>query len=224
MVGLAVPKIDVRPEWWDNIFAPSSCLVLITTVDASGRINAASFGTCVRVCHDPVCIAFTAGASKDTAANVLETGQFVVNIVPFERDILDKVLVCGLPFKAGIDELQEAGLTALPSRVVKAPRIAECRSHFECSVAWTHQWLHRLMICGTVEAVSIDEDCVTPHGSIVWDRLKPAHYCGSRYRDRFVPVFDRPTRAEWHYDGTDDQFRSDENWRAAYQSTDGPTG
>jgi hypothetical protein len=26
-----VTKIDVKPEWWDNIFAPSSCLVLITT-------------------------------------------------------------------------------------------------------------------------------------------------------------------------------------------------
>ena len=30
-------KIDVKPEWWDNIFAPSSCLTLITTVDQAGR-------------------------------------------------------------------------------------------------------------------------------------------------------------------------------------------
>ena len=59
-----VAKVDVRPEWWDNIFAPSSCLVVITTVDEHGAVNAASFGTCTRVCHDPVYISFTAGQSE----------------------------------------------------------------------------------------------------------------------------------------------------------------
>jgi len=29
MTTASSPKIDVEPEWWDNIFAPSSCLVLI---------------------------------------------------------------------------------------------------------------------------------------------------------------------------------------------------
>jgi hypothetical protein len=92
-------KIDVSPEFWDNIFAPSSCLVLITTVDREGRVNAAAFGTCTRVCHDPVYIAFTCGTSKDTYDNVLATGEFVVNVVPFEQAMLDKTLVCGLPFR-----------------------------------------------------------------------------------------------------------------------------
>ena len=46
-------KIDVLAEHWGRLFAPSACLVMITTLDGEGRINAASFGTCVRVCHDP---------------------------------------------------------------------------------------------------------------------------------------------------------------------------
>jgi flavin reductase (DIM6/NTAB) family NADH-FMN oxidoreductase RutF len=215
-----VTKIDVKPEWWDNIFAPSSCLVLITTVDRDAHVNAAAFGTCVRVCHDPVYIAFTCGIGKDTSDNVLATGQFVVNIVPFEIEVLDKALVCGLPFKAGIDELAKAGLTALPAKSVAPPRIAECHSHFECSVAWTRPWENRLMICGKVEAVSIDEGCMDDRGFIVWDRVKPAHYCGYRYRDRFVPAYDKPTRAKWHYEGTDEEFRPGENWREAHISTD----
>jgi len=41
-------KIDVPTEHWDRLFAPSACLVMITTVDDAGRVNAASFGTCVR--------------------------------------------------------------------------------------------------------------------------------------------------------------------------------
>jgi flavin reductase (DIM6/NTAB) family NADH-FMN oxidoreductase RutF len=213
-------KTDVPPPWWDNIFAPSSCLVLITTLDAQGRVNAAAFGTCTRVCHEPMYIAFTCGAGKDTFHNVNATSEFVVNVVPFEQAMLDKVLVCGLPFRGGENELEKAGLTAMPARKLRPPRIAECRSHFECAVEWTRQWGHRLMVCGRVEAVSIDADCLTAQGHIVWDKVKPAHYCGMRYRDRFVPAFDRPTRGVWHYDGSDDEFLPNEDWRGAYKSTD----
>ncbi len=46
-------KIDDPAEQWHRLFAPSACLVMITTVDGEGRITAASFGTCVRVCHNP---------------------------------------------------------------------------------------------------------------------------------------------------------------------------
>jgi len=128
-------KIDLPPEHWDRLFAPSACLVSITTVDIQGRINAASFGTCVRVCHDPVFIAFTVGAPKDTCNNVLATGEFVVNVPPFEREILEKVRVCGLEFPTGVNELEKAGLTAIASKVVKPSRIAE----------------YRLMYCACVE-------------------------------------------------------------------------
>jgi flavin reductase (DIM6/NTAB) family NADH-FMN oxidoreductase RutF len=123
-------KIDVPSEHWDRLFAPSACLVMITTADREGRINAASFGTCVRVCHDPVFIAFTVGATKDTCNNVLATGEFVVNVPPFEREILEKVRVVGLEFPPRVNELEKAGLTGIASKVVKPPVIAECRSHF----------------------------------------------------------------------------------------------
>ena len=34
-------KIDVPSAHWDRLFAPSACLVMITTVDEDGRVNAA---------------------------------------------------------------------------------------------------------------------------------------------------------------------------------------
>ena len=183
-------KIDVPPEHWDRLFAPSSCLVMVTTADNEGRINAASFGTCVRVCHDPVYIAFTVGATKDTYRNVLETNEFVVNVPSFDRPILEKVRVVGLEFPAGVNELEKAGLTAIPSKRVKPPRIAECKSHFECNVEWTKQWLHRLMVVGKVVAASVDEGCVDENGYLIWDKLKPAHYCGHEYKSKFVAAYE----------------------------------
>ena len=185
----SVRKIDVPAEHWDRLFAPSSCLVMITTVDKEGRINAASFGTCVRVCHDPVYIAFTVGATKDTYHNVLATEEFVVNVPSFEREILEKVRVVGLEFPPRVNELEKAGLKPISSKVVKPPRIAECRSHFECKVEWTKQWLHRLMVVGKVVAASVDEGYVDENGYIVWDKLKPTHYCGHEYKTKFVAAY-----------------------------------
>ena len=184
-------KIDVPSEHWDRLFAPSACLVMITTVDGEGRINAASFGTCVRVCHDPVFIAFTVGATKDTCNNISATGEFVVNVPPFEREILEKVRVVGLEFPPRVNELEKAGLTALAAKSVKPPRIAECRSHFECKVEWTKQWLHRVMIVGRVVAASVDEGCVDGNGYIVWEKLKPAHYSGHEYKNGFVAAYQK---------------------------------
>jgi len=184
-------KVAIAPERWDRLFAPSSCLAMITTVDREGNVNAASFGTCVRVCHDPVFLAFTVGAGKDTYANVLARPEFTVNLPAFERELLEKSVVLGVAFPARVDELGKAGLTPLPALEVAPPRIAECNRHFECRVAWTREWLDRLMVVGEVVAASADPDCVDDAGYLVWEQARPAHYCGWAYGHAFVAAYER---------------------------------
>lgn len=175
-------KADVPAEHYDRLFIPVACVVSITTVDTAGRVNAASFATCVRVHHEPACIAFCVDSHKDTYRNVLATNEFVVNIPSFDREILEKVGTLGLPFAAGVNELERAGLTALPSRRIKPPRIAEYKSHFECQVEWTKEWFGtRLMVVGRVVAASVDADCIDENGWVDLDKLRPAHYCGQAY-------------------------------------------
>ncbi len=191
-------KVDVEPASWDTVFAPSSALVMITTVDAAGRTNAASYGTCVRVNHDPVDLAFTCNLGSDTDENVLDSEEFVVNLVSFDPTLLAKVLEVGLPWKRGIDELEKASLTPIPARVVAPPRIAECYAHFEMKVEWTRAWSTRRMVCGRTVAVSANADCGDEDGLLVWAAARPAHYCGGRYADRFVPAY-QPVRADWDW-------------------------
>ena len=50
-------KVDVPKDHFDLLFTPVACVVSITT-DTTDRVNAASFATCVRVHHEPTCIAF----------------------------------------------------------------------------------------------------------------------------------------------------------------------
>jgi flavin reductase (DIM6/NTAB) family NADH-FMN oxidoreductase RutF len=184
------PKLDQPPKFWDRLFAPSSCLAMITSVDAQGRVNAAAYGTCTRVKHEPVHVAFTANLDSDTARNVLATGEFVVNLPRFDRPSLEAVRVVGLPFAPGVSELDKASLTAMPSVRVKPPRIAECPRNFECRALWTKEWSERLMIVGEVVGACVDPDCVDAQGYVIWDRVRSAHYCGAPYGGRFVAAYE----------------------------------
>ena len=176
-----------QPEkYWDRLFAPAGHCAIVTTVDKEGRVNAASYATCVRIVHNPVQIAFTTNPAGHTAENLLATGAFVVNLPSFEPDVLEKVRIVGLPFARGVNELEKAGLTPLPSTLVKPPRIAECLRHFECEVVWTKEWTKRMMVVGNVVAASTYSDCVDAKGYLVWDRVKPVAFCGAPYVNMFA--------------------------------------
>ena len=115
-------------------------IALVTTVDADGRVNAApiSFFNCLS--SDPAMLVLgiarrADGSLGDTARNIGETGVFVVNVV--SRDILQAMTVCAIPFPAGVNELEKAGLTAVASSKVAAPRIAESPAAFECRMTST---------------------------------------------------------------------------------------
>jgi len=197
---LDAQKLDLEPKYWDRIFAPSSCLAVITTCDENGTPNAASYGTCTRVKHDPVYIAFAAEAWNDTMANLRSVPQFVVNLPRFDQGILSKVLTVGMPFARGVNELEKAGLTGIDAKLVRPLRVADCPRHFECEVEWTKEWDGRVMVCGKVVAVSVDADCVDADNYVVWDRVKSAHFCGAPYGNRFVAAYE-DMAAEPNYDG-----------------------
>jgi flavin reductase (DIM6/NTAB) family NADH-FMN oxidoreductase RutF len=179
-------KVSVEPGAWDLLFAPSSCLAVITTVDAEGRENAAAIGTCTRVCHEPVHLAFTVGSGKDTERNVRATGEFTVNLPAAEPRQLAQTLLAGDRLPPGVSELEAAGMTRLAAEAVAPPRIADFPRHLECRVEWTREWLDRVMVVGEVVAASCDAGVLHEDGRLDWERARPAHYCGSRYGDRFV--------------------------------------
>jgi flavin reductase (DIM6/NTAB) family NADH-FMN oxidoreductase RutF len=175
-------KVEVPEAHFDRLASPVGTVVMITTVSSEGQINAAPFATCIRNHHLPTCFEFSVDVFKDTAANVVSTREFVVNVPSFDREILEKVRVVGLPFPPGVNELEIAGLTAIPSKVVRPPRIEECKSHFECLVEWTKDWMDsRRTVVGRVVAASVNRDCIDADGFVLHDKLRPAHYTGRAY-------------------------------------------
>ena len=150
-------------------------------------IKAAPVATCLRNNHKPTCFEFTMDTKRHTAQNIADTGEFVVNVVPFDRAILERVQITAMPFPKGVCELEPAQLTAIPSRIVRPPRVGECRSHFECVVEWTKLWFEtRLTIVGRVVAASVNRDCLDPQGFVIHDRLMPAQYAGAAYNGKYL--------------------------------------
>ncbi len=120
LVGCVVP----RPVAW------------ITTVDAAGRVNAAPFSSYNYVATSPpmlaVNIALRAGdgAVKDTARNILESGEFVVNVAT--EATMDLLHRSAWEYPPEVSEAEALGLPLLPSRHVRAPRIASSPVQMEC--------------------------------------------------------------------------------------------
>ena len=110
-------------------------IALVTTVDENGRINAAPFSFFNCLSADPPILAIgvenNADMSfKDTGHNIRMTEVFTVNIVSFA--IAEAMHVCGAKYPRGVDELKQAGLTAMPGEKVASPFIAEAPAAFEC--------------------------------------------------------------------------------------------
>jgi flavin reductase (DIM6/NTAB) family NADH-FMN oxidoreductase RutF len=65
-----------------------------------------------------------------TSRNIEATKEFVINYAPYS--LIKKVAKAGLLYSEGVNEIEKAGLTSIPSLQVKPPRIVECFQHIEC--------------------------------------------------------------------------------------------
>ncbi len=180
---------------------------MVTSIDEQGRVNAASYATSVRIVHNPVHIAFTTYATGQTGVNIEKTKKFVINLPPYDRSVLEKVRIVGLPFAPGVNELDKAGLTSLPSVTGDGmpPRIAECTRHFECELVWYKDWVKRRMIVGNVLAASCDVGGVDSNGFINWEQLKPVAFCGAPYGDMFAAQYET-MKVGMPYDGPEAHY------------------
>jgi len=135
----------------------------VTTVDAAGRVNAAPSSFFNLMSGTPPVVVLGIGnrdgAPKDTARNIVDTGEFVINLVTAE--LLDAMNITAIDFDAGVDEIGEAGLETVASYAVAPPRIAGSPVALECnftqSVALGQG---RNMVVGAVSCAHVRDDIV----------------------------------------------------------------
>lgn len=146
-------------------------IALVTSVDEEGRVNAAPFSFFNCLSADPAIVALGVEnhpdmAFKDTARNIRLTEEFTINIV--SDALLERMNICAVPFPSTVDELEQAGLTAVPGTHVKSPWIAEAPASLECRRYITIEvGRSREIILGQVVAAHIREDAVDPDNHYV---------------------------------------------------------
>jgi flavin reductase (DIM6/NTAB) family NADH-FMN oxidoreductase RutF len=114
-------------------------IAFVSTIGADGILNLAPFSFFTAASADPPVICFApmiraTGARdagrKDTLRNIQATGEFVVNIV--SEEFASQMNICSTEFAPEVDEFQAAGLTPVPSDLVRPPRVKESHVHMEC--------------------------------------------------------------------------------------------
>ncbi len=150
-------------------------IALTTTVDLEGRVNAAPFSFFNVLGDSPPIVGICPGdrepgIPKDTARNIRLTQEFVVNLV--DEAIAEQMNRCAASLPAGENELLHAGLTAIPSSVVKPPRIAEAPASLECRCHSIIEIGDNRLIIGEVLRVHVRDDILDPETWLV----NPANY------------------------------------------------
>lgn len=162
----------------------------ISSVSADGVHNLAPFSQFQNVTWDPptVLVAINSrddGKPRDTAANILETREFVWNMATFaQREI---VVGSSRDVPPDVDEFELLGIEHAPAvhvrprRVVGSPVQFECRLIQHMEVPGNSPSARADLLVGQVVGIHIDDDVLTEDGRIDILRLQPLARMG--YRD-----------------------------------------
>lgn len=183
-----------------NLVVPRP-IAWVTSQDADGTVNLAPFSFFNAVGSSPVYLIISVGRNpgggpKDTATNILATGEFVVNLVT--EELFAAMNLSAADFPPGHSELEAAGLHAAPSIRVRVPRVAEAPASLECRLHSTQELGANTLIIGEVVMFHVADHLVGPRlhiqGFAPIGRLgSPSVYC--RTTDRFdIP---RISHAQW---------------------------
>lgn len=161
----------------------------ISTIDKNGINNLAPFSYFNMVSSDPPCVMFSTRRDnnqfKDTLNNVLQNGEFVVNLVTME--VVEQMNATSATVASDVDEFELANLTPIDSVFIKPKRVKESPIHLECEMIY-HYFLDNkegggaCIVIGKIKTIHIDDAILMENNRINLDVYKPvARLAGSNY-------------------------------------------
>ena len=169
-------------------------IALVTTLGETGRHNAAPYSFFNAFSEDPPLVVLGLGVNvrgddKDTAVNIRDGGEFVVNLV--DEPLAEAMSHCAVDFPPDVSEVDALSLELVPSERVAPARLKAAPVSLECIHYQTlHPGRNRYLVIGEIvmihaaddivdaETLRVDRDRYAPIG-----RLFGGGYC--RTHDRF---------------------------------------
>jgi flavin reductase (DIM6/NTAB) family NADH-FMN oxidoreductase RutF len=155
-----------------------------STVSRDGVRNLAPFSFFTVVSNSPAMLSLTLesrpdGSPKDTAANIAETREFVVNAVSAPQ--ARAMWITSLDQPPALDEFAAAGLTPVPSDLVAPPRLKEALISMECSLVDIVRPGGDSLVIGRVLRVHLDGALLDSRGRVDVSRLRPVGRLGGTF-------------------------------------------
>ncbi len=164
-------------------------IAFVSTMDEEGQPNLAPYSFFNVFSSNPPIAVFSSNrrvsdnTTKDTLHNVKVTGECVINAVTY--DIVRQMAVASVGYDSNVNEFEKAGLTPVPSDIVKPFRVKESPAHMECKVReiiplGEHGGAGHLIVCDVLrmhisESV-IDGNRIDPHKMDLMGRMGRAFY------------------------------------------------
>ena len=183
----------------------------ISTLGADGVPNLAPFSQFQNLTFDPPYVMFganqtTDGRRKDSVVNAEQSGEFVYNMVTY--DLREAMNLSAQQVPPEVDEFELAGVTKAPSKLVKAPRVAESPVHFECRYYQTIRLPGNStmgtvdIVIGEVIGIHIKDEFIQPDGKLNILKIRPLARLGYYDYTSIESVF------EMIIPGPDEKLRS----------------
>ena len=140
------------------------------------------------------------GDKKDTMQNIDDTKEFTVNVLS-EWFLEQANHTCG-NYDPGVNEMALSGLTPMPSKLVKPPRVKESAVHMECKLKHKYETKGydgkdtATVVIGEIVMFHVNEKVAkkTPSGStyVGLEELQPISRLGGNIYGRSRECFDLP--------------------------------
>jgi flavin reductase (DIM6/NTAB) family NADH-FMN oxidoreductase RutF len=154
----------------------------VTSISTKGEINLAPYSFFNAVSDDPPIVLFSSEGPKDSLIFVEETKEFVCNLATF--DLRHAMVETSADVPRGVNEMEMAGLSSAPSKLVRPPRVAASPCALECKLL---QIVHltdlegrstsRHIVFGQVVGVHIDDRFIK-NGRLDTAAMRPIARCG----------------------------------------------
>ena len=162
----------------------------ISTRGANGQDNLAPYSFFNAVAYVPPQVMFASTSAKpdrdgtkDSVANIRETGVFCVNVVEFS--MRDAMNATSGPWPKEVDEFDHAVLTREECQTIAAARVAQAPAALECRMTQIVPLAGEanFLVIGEVVGIHMRDDCMVD-GMFDITRFRPLARCG--YRDYAV--------------------------------------
>jgi len=169
--------LNLDKDKWPTSPLPGP-IVLVSTANKDKIPNVAPKSWISMVAQKPAIIGFGCNLKHQTARNILETGEFVVNVPG--QNLARKIWKTGDSPHNSASKLLKLGFTLVPSVTISPPSIQECKAHFECVYDSDKRYGDEIWIFGEIVFASIDEKALKGTGEERYKYLSPIFYLEER--------------------------------------------